>query len=52
MIPPATIGMRTSRLAMTRATNRPDDAADDEVDVVASEIDATGQPCSLLNALR
>ena len=51
-MPPATIGMRTSRLAMRRATYTPVAPPTTKYSVVASEIDATGQPFSRLKALR
>ena len=49
---PATIGMRTSRRAMRRATYSPATPPTTKYSVVASEIEATGQPCSSLNAVR
>ncbi len=47
-----TIGMRTSRRAIIRATSSPASPPTMKYSVVASEIDATGQPRSLLKALR
>jgi hypothetical protein len=50
--PPATITYRTSRRAITRATATPTTPPTTKNSVVASEIVLSGQPCSLLKALR
>ena len=50
--PPSTSTTRTSRLAMMRAIHSPTIPPMTKNSVVASEIDASDHPCSLLNALR
>ena len=49
---PPTIGRRTSRRAIRRATPSPVTPPTMKYTVVASEIEATGQSFSRLNALR
>ena len=49
---PPTMTMRTSWRAINRATQSPTTPATMKKSVVASEIDASGQPRSRLNALR